>query len=490
MVRSVVMITQLKPYLSYKDSGVEWLGKVPAHWGVQRLRNIARICFSNVDKLSKDNEFSVRLCNYSDVYHNDRIHFGMDFMKATATAEEIERFRLRVGDVLITKDSEAWDDIGVSAIVESAGYDLVCGYHLALLRPIVERTNGEFLHRALLCRGVASQFFVQANGVTRFGLSQPAIKSVWLPIAPLPEQTAIARFLDYATNQIECYIRAKKKLIALLGEQKQVMIHDAVTGKIDVCTGKPYPSYKPSGVEWLGEVPKHWEVSLLTTVASPRSIIGQQHKELLSVYLDRGVIRFSEADEKRTNVTSQDLSKYQAVDPGDFVLNNQQAWRGSVGVSSHSGIVSPAYLVLSLSSRLNPHFANFLFRERVMVDQYLVCSRGVGSIQRNLYWVHLKRVSLLLPPFPEQTAIVRYLDKRSFKIDKAIARTKREIELLSEYSKRLISDVVTGKLDVCEVVTRLPQKADKPALIDGSNDLTESEEEHSGIKSFMSELSS
>ena len=151
---------------------------------------------------------------------------------------------------------------------------------------------------------------------------------------------------------------------------------------------KPYPHYKSSGFEWLGNVPAHWEVLPLCAIATPKSITGQQHRELLSVYLDRGVIRFSEVEEKRTNVTSEDLSKYQAVDPGDFVLNNQQAWRGSVGVSSHSGIISPAYHVLSLSPKIHTGFANLLFRDRAMVTQYLVCSRGVGSIQRNLYWPH------------------------------------------------------------------------------------------------------
>ena len=135
---------------------------------------------------------------------------------------------------------------------------------------------------------------------------------------------------------------------------------------------KSYPAMKNSGVEWLDRVPRHWDVAPLCSIAKTKSITGRQDRELLSVYLDRGVIRFSDVKEKRTNVTSEDLSKYQAVDPGDFVLNNQQAWRGSVGVSKHAGIVSPAYLVLSLDSCINPEFANLLFRERTMVTQYVV----------------------------------------------------------------------------------------------------------------------
>ena len=211
---------------------------------------------------------------------------------------------------------------------------------------------------------------------------------------------------------------------------------------------KPYPKMKASGVQWLGKVPEHWEVLPLCAIATPKSVTGQHHRELLSVYLDKGVIRFSDVQEKRTNVTSEDLTNYQAVDPGDFVLNNQQAWRGSVGVSRLSGIVSPAYLVLSLSQRLHTDFANLLFREQVMVDQYLVCSRGVGSIQRNLYWPHLKRVVFATPSNREQIAIVRFLDHADRRIRRYIQAKKKLIALLEEQKQAIIHQAVTGQIDV------------------------------------------
>ena len=197
-------------------------------------------------------------------------------------------------------------------------------------------------------------------------------------------------------------------------------------------TPKLYPAYKPSGVEWLGNVPEHWQVVPLSAVSRPKSIINQQHSELLSVYLNLGVVRFSDVNEKRTNSTSEDLSRYQAVDHGDLVLNNQQAWRGSVGVSNLEGIVSPAYLVLSLSSTLNPRFANLLFRDDSMVGQYVACSKGVGTIQRNLYWPHLKRALTLVPPLPEQAAIVRYLDHVDRRIRRYVNVKRKLIALLEE----------------------------------------------------------
>ena len=262
------MIPDLKPYPAMKDSGVEWLGAVPEHWEVRRLRNTSEMRVSNVDKHAKDDEQPVRLCNYVDVYKNERIRSGMAFMRATATTDEIERFRLQSGDVLITKDSEAWNDIGVPALVEDTQDDIVSGYHLALLRPFPERVDGGYLFRALQSTAVTYQFHVEANGVTRYGLSHSAIKSVWLPLAPLPEQAAIVRYLDHADRRIRRYIRAKQKLVKLLEEQKQAVIYQIVTGRIDVRTGQPYPAYKPSGAEWLGDVPEHWEVRRLKYAVS------------------------------------------------------------------------------------------------------------------------------------------------------------------------------------------------------------------------------
>lgn len=210
---------------------------------------------------------------------------------------------------------------------------------------------------------------------------------------------------------------------------------------------KPYPEYKPTGLAWLPEIPKHWDVVPLAAYAKEKSITNQTDLELLSVYLDRGVIRFSEVSAKRTNVTSEDLSKYQRVDVGDLVLNNQQAWRGSVGVSPYTGIVSPAYIVLELSDKLHKRFANYLFRDNSMVTHYAIASKGIGSIQRNLYWINLKRKNLFLPPFPEQAQIVRYLDAMTAKINKLIRAKKRQIALLQEQKQAIINQAVTRGLD-------------------------------------------
>lgn len=199
-----------------------------------------------------------------------------------------------------------------------------------------------------------------------------------------------------------------------------------------------YDNYSQYRDLWNKSIPSHWEVLPMYAVAQEKSICNCTELPLLSVYLDVGVIPFSAKAEKRTNVTSTDLSKYQRVDIGDFVLNNQQAWRGSVGVSFDTGIVSPAYIVLSMNDRLNSRYANYLFRSRIMVDQYLINSKSVGSIQRNIYWSALKRTRVIIPPIEEQNQIVKFLDWKVSAINKLISVKKNRVTAYKELRKAVI----------------------------------------------------
>lgn len=209
---------------------------------------------------------------------------------------------------------------------------------------------------------------------------------------------------------------------------------------------KVYTSYTTYSQLWDKSIPSHWDVLPMYALAKEKSICNCIDLPLLSVYLDAGVIPFEKRTEKRTNATSKDLSKYQRVDPGDFVLNNQQAWRGSVGISFSTGIVSPAYIVLTLGEGLNSRFANYLFRSNVMVDQYLINSKSVGSIQRNIYWPSLKRTIVPVPPRDEQDQIVRFLDWKVSEINKLINIKHREIKNIDALKRNLVSHVVTRGL--------------------------------------------
>ena len=223
-----------RPYESYKASGLKWLRDVPAQWEVRRLRNTTEMHVSNVDKHVREGELPIRLCNYVDVYKHDHIGQQLDFMRASATPEEIARFRLEEGDVLITKDSEAWDDIGVPAVVTEPAEDLISGYHLALLRPLANIVTGGFLLRALQSKEIAYQFHLESKGVTRYGLSHNGIKSTWIALPPLGEQAAIDRYLDQADRRIRRSIQSAQRQIELLREYRTRLIADVVTGKLDV----------------------------------------------------------------------------------------------------------------------------------------------------------------------------------------------------------------------------------------------------------------
>ena len=190
------------------------------------------------------------------------------------------------------------------------------------------------------------------------------------------------------------------------------------------------------------EVPSHWSVRRFSEVARVVKRVNRPELELLSVYLDRGVIRYSESG-GQVHKPSLDLSLYQHVQPGDLVMNNQQAWRGSVGVSSYEGIVSPAYVVCELSRQMNPRYANSLFRSSLMVDQMETASKGVGSIQRNLTMSYLRACKVPVPSLDEQGLIVRYLDHAELRIAKAISAKQRMIALLAEREELALLQAIT-----------------------------------------------
>ena len=171
-----------------------------------------------------------------------------------------------------------------------------------------------------------------------------------------------------------------------------------------------YEKYKKSISPFLEEIPFHWKETYLSHAYSLSSDTGHTEEQLLSVFLDKGVVSYSSTDQKQVHKPSEDMSKYQLVNPGDFVINNQQAWRGSVGISRYKGIVSPAYYIWRPRKDNNPYYMNYLFRDHYIIDQFVLASKGVGSIQRQVYVPYMKRIILSIPPREEQNQIVRYLD--------------------------------------------------------------------------------
>lgn len=238
----------LDPTAPLKPSGIDWLGDVLEHWRVMKVRHVAEMLVSNIDKHFHESEEAVRLCNYVDVYKNEAITNQLKFMMATASKDEIERFRIKIGDVIITKDSELWSDIGVPAVVRYEADDLVCGYHLAILRPKVGELSGEFLLRCLQERLIATQLHVSANGITRYGLSQGSIKSCLIPVPPIGEQAALVNHLMEATQDLTLAVSKAQAEIDLIREYRTRLVADVVTGQLDV-REHPWANTEPDDQE-------------------------------------------------------------------------------------------------------------------------------------------------------------------------------------------------------------------------------------------------
>lgn len=204
---------------------------------------------------------------------------------------------------------------------------------------------------------------------------------------------------------------------------------------------------KFSGIASIGEIPAHWKIYRIKSLLSLRSEKNSGDRDLLSVYLDRGVISYNDSDGMQVHKPSADLSNYQNVHIGDFVLNNQQAWRGSVGVSKYDGIISPAYFVFSLSDKCDPDYMNFLLRDGSMVQQYETASRGVGTIQRNLYALWFYESLVALPPLAEQRCIADFLNTKCAEIDALTADIQTQIDTLEQYKRSVITETVTKGLN-------------------------------------------
>jgi len=215
-----------------KDSKIEWLGEIPEHWEIKKLKYVAEANPSNIDKKTKDDEIEIFLCNYIDVYKKDFINSEIDFMKATASESQIEKFILRKGDVIATKDSETPADIGNPALVVEDFDNVVCGYHLTHIKPYA--VKGEYLFRYFKSRFLKSYFEVSANGITRYGLGVDKFNSSPILIPPIEEQQNIIDFIKEETKVIERKVELAENLIEQLKQYKTALISEVATGKIKV----------------------------------------------------------------------------------------------------------------------------------------------------------------------------------------------------------------------------------------------------------------
>ncbi len=454
-------------YPCYRDSGVEWLGDMPEHWQVTRLENVATYRTSNVDKKSVDGESAVRLCNYTDVYYQDHIRASDgEFMVATASAREISRFRLIVGDVLITKDSEDWQDIGVPALIRETAEDFVCGYHLGIVRCSPAVDSG-FMFRVFQSDAVNCQLQTSASGVTRYGLPNSAVGDVVLPLPPLAEQRTIAEFLDRETERIDALVGKKRLLIERLEEYRTALITRTVTRGLPPEAARaagldPSPRLKASGVEWLGDVPETWEASRISAAARDDAGSFTDGDWVELPYITDSGIRliqtgnigigsYREQGFRYIDEKSFDELRCTEVNRGDVLICRLADPVGRACLAPDLGgrmITSVDVCILKPSSRFSAEFLVFVLSSKRYLGYVESLVRGGtrDRISRSM----LGAIKIPSPPLDEQHSIARFLNSETSAIDRSLASITQAISRLQEYRTALITAAVTGKIDVRE----------------------------------------
>ncbi|WP_141699105.1 restriction endonuclease subunit S [Candidatus Thiosymbion oneisti] len=424
---------------------LDLLSELPANWQAVPLKSVCQFAVNNVDKHSHEDEVPVRLCNYTDVYKNEKVSPKLDLMVATATKEEIAQFHLDVGDVVITKDSESWNDIGVPAYVEATSEDFICGYHLAFIRPNKVKLDGRYLFRCMQSRPIALQLELEAAGVTRYGIPKGAIGSAVLPLPSFERQRGIADYLDCETAYIDALIAEKERMLALLEEKRATLISQAVTRGLD-----PDIPLKPSGLDWLGDIPTHWDIERAKNVFSVRDERSETgDEELLTVSHITGVTPRS--DKEVYMFKADDMTGYKRCYPNDLVINTLWAWMGAMGVSPLSGIISPDYHVYESKGLLLPEFMELLCRSKPFVAEVNRWSKGVWSSRLRLYPESFFEMRLPIPPEDEQREIVKAVEGEGKKGRELAAALKESMALLKERRSALITAAVTGQIDSREM---------------------------------------
>ena len=267
--------------------------------------------------------------------------------------------------------------------------------------------------------------------------------SISIPIPPIAEQKRIVAFLDKRITLIEDCKCKRERELQTLNELRQAEIASVVTRGLN-----PDVPMKDSGIPWIGQIPAHWRVKSLRAYLRLVSEKNHPYAPLLSVTRELGVIvRDIESKEENHNFIPEDLSGYKYVKTGQFVINKMKAWQGSYGVSPYDGIVSPAYYVCELDFP-NKGYFSIAIRSKTYIDFFARLSKGIRVGQWDLEPIALKSIPFLEPPIEEQNAIVEYIESKTRNIDTMIEALKAEIDRLTEYKQRLISDVVTGQVNV------------------------------------------
>lgn len=408
-----------------KNIGVDWIGSIPSNWKVSRFKHLF-----DEKKSTKNPELNSGSISFGQViYKNDE---SIPESTKEGYQEVLE------GEFLINPLNLNYDLKSLRIALSRINVVVSQGYIVLKLRDHLHPNYYEYLLRKFDVEQMKSL----GQGV-RQTISFTHLKDENLVVPPIEEQKLISRYLDKKTNQIDSLVEKIQKKIELLKEQRTSLINHYVTKGLD-----PNVEMKDSGVEWIGEIPKHWDVQRISTLYSQTSIRGFSEEQNLSVFRDHGVVRRDDYENK--NVLSDDLSNYKLVNKGDLVLNKMKTWMGSLGVSEYRGIVSPAYYVLRPNFEFFSGYLHHLLRSKIYIDQYGSVSKGVRPGQWDLSYDEFKSLKVILPPVDEQKEIYNRLTKE-LKFNSQLSNLEsKKVEFLEEYRQSLISSIVTGQIRVTE----------------------------------------
>ncbi len=432
-------------YPEQKDSSVKWLGNIPSHWDCKKIGTL----------------FTERKTKVSDKDYPPlsvaKIGVVPQLTTAVKTDAGDNRKLVCAGDFVINSRSDRKGSCGVSELDGSVSLINI------VLTPR-SKWNGRYVHYLLRNHTFSEEYYRYGRGIvadlwtTRYS----EMKNILLPVPPHTEQNQIVRFLDWKVSGINKLINIKKKEIEKITELKKTVINDAVTHGLNHNVSMKY-----SGVEWLGDIPEHWSIIKLRQILHPFSEKNHADLPLLSVVREQGVIvRDVEDKESNHNYIPDDLSGYKMVKKGQFAMNKMKAWQGSYGVSDYTGIVSPAYFVFDIDFK-NLEYFHYAIRSKVYVNFFAQASDGIRVGQWDLSMNKMKEIPFIVPPAEEQQAIIEYIPKAIEKYEAAIIKIQEEVDVLHELKNRLISDVVTGQMDVRDV--EIPEYV----FEDESSDLSE-----------------
>ena len=423
-------------YDTYKDSGVQWLGEIPGHWGCVRLKNVCT-GFSNgttadqVDFLdgtvsvTRIETISKGIINYEKVGH---VQYSNNLLN----------YRLQVGDILFSHIN-SYERVGNCALYEGE-HPLYHGMNLMRITPISKFAHYKFIHYYLISPLFLKQVQLKCKpAINQVSIPGKYVKDLRLTLPPLSEQRSIVSFLDSKCGKIDEWVTKKQKEVENLQELKQRVIADAVTRGLN-----PHVKMKATNIPWLKEIPEHWEMSKISSHFRQRNEkVSDKDYPALSVSKQGVTPQLDNVALSNAEGASRKLVKV-----GDYAVNSRSDRKGSCGVSKYEGSVSLITIVLE-PFNINGEYIHYLFRSNLWVEEFYRNGRGIVADLWTTNYQMMKSMYMPVPPLSEQRSIVSYLDAKCSKIDKLIANITKEIECIKEYKQRLISDVVTGQIKVC-----------------------------------------